>query len=124
MKDYDRIDMDEAQFPKMEVVDISTAGFIGYASQGPTEGLPTRITSIPEFTGVYGEPLGADFEYRFLYYAVEMFFSNGGNSCYVMRVEGEPNSDTFLGTYKPDGHSSGLAAFQAVSYTHLENLVK
>lgn len=74
MKDYDRIDMDEAQFPKMEVVDTSAAGFIGYASQGPTEGLPTRITSMLEFTRAYGEPLSADFEYRFLYYAVDMFF--------------------------------------------------
>lgn len=114
MQNYEVPEIDEIQLSKIEDVNISAAGFIGYASRGPIEGQPTRLTSISQFTRIYGEPLGTDFEYRFLYYAVEMFFYNGGDVCYVMRVEGEPNPDTFLGTYKPDGHSTGLAAFQDI----------
>ena len=90
MQNYEVPEIDEIQLSKIEDVNISAAGFIGYASRGPIEGQPTRLTSISQFTRIYGEPLGTDFEYRFLYYAVEMFFYNGGDVCYVMRVEGEP----------------------------------
>lgn len=72
----------------MEGVGTSTAGFIGLAEKGPTEGLPQLITNFSEFRRTYGDYLSQnEFEnYRFLAYGVESFFVNGGSRCYVMRV--------------------------------------
>lgn len=72
----------------MEGVGTSTAGFIGLAEKGPTEGLPQLITNFSEFRRTYGDYLSQnEFDtYRFLGYSVESFFVNGGSRCYVMRV--------------------------------------
>lgn len=69
-------------------VSTSTAGFIGLAQKGEVEGLPELITGIADFRRAFGTYLsGSDFgDYRFLAYAVEHFFTNGGSRCYVMRV--------------------------------------
>jgi hypothetical protein len=62
-----------------ERVDI--AGFVGLAERGPLH-RPERIASWNQFTSVFGRhtPQG------YLAYAVEGFFANGGNVCYVVRV--------------------------------------
>lgn len=72
----------------MEGVSTSTAGFIGLAQKGPVEGLPQLITSFADFLRVYGSYLSQNEfgDYRFLAYAVEHFFLNGGSRCFVMRV--------------------------------------
>lgn len=72
----------------MEGVGTSTAGFIGIAERGPIEGLPQLITNFAEFKRIYGGYLSENEfgEYRFLAYAVEHFFINGGARCYVSRV--------------------------------------
>lgn len=72
----------------MEGVGTSTAGFIGIAERGPIEGLPQLITNFAEFKRTYGGYLSENEfgEYRFLAYAVEHFFINGGARCYVSRV--------------------------------------
>lgn len=72
----------------MEGVSTSTAGFLGLAEKGPVEGLPELITNFGDFLRVFGGYLSENaFEdYRFLAYAVEHFFINGGSRCYVMRV--------------------------------------
>ena len=72
----------------MEGVSTSTAGFLGLAQKGPVEGLPRLITSFADFQRTFGTYLSQnDFgDYRFLAYAVEHFFLNGGSRCYVMRV--------------------------------------
>ena len=72
----------------MEGVSTSTAGFIGLAQRGPIEGLPQLITSFADYHRTFGSYLSHnDFgDYRFLAYAVEHFFINGGSRCYVMRV--------------------------------------
>ncbi len=74
--------------PPLEGVSTSTAGFIGLASRGKVEGLPELITGVADFRRMYGSYLSEnDFgEYRYLAYAVEHFFVNGGSRCYVMRV--------------------------------------
>ena len=72
----------------MEGVGTSTAGFVGLAQRGPTSGLPQLVTNYADFGRIYGGHLSANEfgDYRFLSYAVESFFVNGGSRCYVMRV--------------------------------------
>lgn len=72
----------------MEGVGTSTAGFVGMAQKGPIKGLPVLITSMADYQRRFGGYLSerAYGEQRFLPYAVEQFFNNGGSACYVMRV--------------------------------------
>lgn len=72
----------------MEGVSTSTAGFIGLAERGPIEGVPQLVTNFSDFKRTYGGYLSeSEFgEYRFLAYAVEHFFINGGSRCFVARV--------------------------------------
>ena len=72
----------------MEGVSTSTAGFVGLAERGPQEGVPQLVTNFADFKRMYGGYLSeSEFgEYRFLAYAVEHFFINGGSRCFVARV--------------------------------------
>lgn len=72
----------------MEGVGTSTAGFIGAAERGPVEGLPQLVTNFADFKRTYGSYLSANEygDYRFLAYAVEHFFINGGARAFIMRV--------------------------------------
>lgn len=69
-------------------VGTSTAGFIGLAQRGVTEGLPELVTSYADFQRQFGGYLSEKVfgVNRFLAYSVEQFFMNGGSRCYVMRV--------------------------------------
>lgn len=69
-------------------VSTSTAGFIGVAEKGPIGCVPRRVTNFSDFMRTYGSYLSeSEFgKYRFLAYAVEQFFINGGACCYVARV--------------------------------------
>lgn len=75
----------------MEGVGTSTAGFIGLAERGPVEGLPQLVTNFADFKRKYGGYLSENEfgEYRFLAYAVENFFVNGGGRCFISRVAPE-----------------------------------
>ena len=79
----------------MEGVGTSTAGFVGMAQKGPVMGLPVLITSMADYQRRFGGYLSErDYgDKRFLPYAVEQFFNNGGSSCYVMRVCSEESDD-------------------------------
>lgn len=72
----------------MEGVGTSTAGFIGLSVKGPDKGTPQLVTNFADFKRKYGGYLSqAEFEdYRFLAYAVEHFFINGGTRAFIMRV--------------------------------------
>ena len=72
----------------MEGVGTSTAGFIGLAERGPAEGVPQLVTNFADFKRKFGGYLSENEfgEYRFLSYAVEHFFVNGGARCYISRV--------------------------------------
>ncbi|HHV12887.1 MAG TPA: phage tail sheath family protein [Clostridiales bacterium] len=72
----------------MEGVGTSTAGFIGLAERGPVEGLPQLVTNFADFKRKYGGYLSENefAEYRFLAYAVEHFFVNGGSRAFIARV--------------------------------------
>ncbi len=69
-------------------VSTSTAGFIGLAERGPVEGLPILVTSMNDFKRNYGSYLSENQfgAYRYLAYAVDQFFVNGGSRAYIMRV--------------------------------------
>lgn len=72
----------------MEGVSTSTAGFIGLAEKGPVEGVPQLVTNIADFRRIYGGYLSSNEygDYRFLSYAVEHYFLNGGSRCFISRV--------------------------------------
>ena len=72
----------------MEGVGTSTAGFIGLAERGPVGGIPQLVTSTAEFKRMYGGYLSENAfgDYRFLAYAVDQFFINGGSRAFIVRV--------------------------------------
>ncbi|MDL2232092.1 phage tail sheath subtilisin-like domain-containing protein [Ruminococcaceae bacterium OttesenSCG-928-L11] len=78
----------ESGMRAMEGVSTSTAGFIGAAEKGPVVGTPVFLTSFADYTRTFGGYLSESSHgpTRFLPYAVEQFFANGGARCYVMRV--------------------------------------
>ncbi len=65
----------------IEGVSTSTAGFLGLTERGPTIP-PKLITSFPQFTRVYGGYI----KNSHLAYAVDGFFANGGQRCYIGRI--------------------------------------
>ena len=78
----------ESGMRPMEGVSTSTAGFIGMAEKGNVIGTPEFVSSFADFTRKFGSYLSeTEFgKYRYLAYAVEQFFANGGTRCYVMRT--------------------------------------
>ncbi len=62
-------------------VSTSTAAFMGIATSGPFT--PTLITSFTEYERAFGSP----YDGGFLGYAVRGFFDNGGDQCYVVRID-------------------------------------
>jgi hypothetical protein len=55
-------------------------GFVGLADRGPVN-TPVKLTSIPQFQNIFGEMKDG-----FLLPAVEGFFRNGGQECWVVRI--------------------------------------
>ena len=72
-------------------VSTSIAGFIGIAEMGPVKGLPTLVTSLNDFKRNFGSYLSDNQfgQYRYLSYAVDQFFTNGGSQAYIVRVAPE-----------------------------------
>jgi phage tail sheath protein FI len=67
----------------IEGVSTSTAGFLGETLRGPEN--PRFITGFEQFKRIYGGYLNNN---RFLAYAADGFFSNGGQRCFVGRIIG------------------------------------
>lgn len=63
-------------------VGTSTAAFIGAARKGPIR-VPTKITSWDSFRSQFGDQPVAG---TFLWYAVQGFFQNRGQVCYIVRA--------------------------------------
>jgi phage tail sheath protein FI len=68
----------------IEGVPTSTAAFIGEAERGPVK--PRLVTSYKEFQRWFGGVFG---DSKFLPYAVNGFFENGGRRLFVGRIVGE-----------------------------------
>lgn len=72
----------------MQGVSTSTAGFVGLAERGPVTGQPQLVASFADYRRMYGGYLSqAGYgSARYLPYAVEQFFANGGSRAYIMRA--------------------------------------
>lgn len=75
----------------IEGVSTSTAGFVGPARFGPISGHPELITSLSDFTRVYGGLDDLVFsnggqQANFLAHGVRAFFEEGGQRLYVQRI--------------------------------------
>ncbi|MFE5828510.1 phage tail sheath subtilisin-like domain-containing protein [Streptomyces erythrochromogenes] len=68
----------------VEGVGTAVAAFVGFAEQGPLNE-PVRITNWGQFTKTFGEFI----EGSYLAHSVFGFFTNGGGTCYVVRVGGQ-----------------------------------
>ncbi|MCY1662550.1 phage tail sheath family protein [Chryseobacterium sp. SL1] len=94
---------EEAKFPP-SVAQVETAipAFIGY-TEGGTQNKPTRISSMLEFKELFGKAYAETFAVVFkegtatavqpkvsdfkMYYAMQMYFANGGGPCYIVSVD-------------------------------------
>jgi phage tail sheath protein FI len=65
----------------IEGVGTSTAGFLGFSERGPTI-KPMLVTSLTHYMRVYGGYINNSY----LTYAVDGFFRNGGQRCYIGRI--------------------------------------
>jgi phage tail sheath protein FI len=72
----------------IEGVATSTAAFLGETERGPTR--PRMVTSYNEYARWFGGTFGAD---KYMPYAVNGFFDNGGRRAYICRIV-SPMSDT------------------------------
>ncbi|MGP6088964.1 phage tail sheath family protein [Antarctobacter jejuensis] len=109
--------VEEDAFPN-SVVEVATAvpAFIGYtekAARGavPIAAVPTRITSLSEYTSYFGGPPAELFDSadgvafvsaapRFrLYDALRMFFSNGGGPCWITSIGGYGSGPPAVAAY-------------------------
>jgi hypothetical protein len=98
----------------IEGVSTSTAGFLGMAERGPLN-KPTLVTSFAEYQRIFGSYLKeADYgKKRYLPYAVEGFFANGGQRVYVSRVAGTDKSKSSV--FLPDVSGKTTSLAEAVS---------
>jgi len=65
----------------IEGVSTSTAGFLGLTERGPTKP-PKLVTSLAQFMRIYGGYI----KESYLAYAVDAFFQNGGQRCFIGRI--------------------------------------
>ena len=72
--------------PPIKGVSTSTAGFLGETLRGPQE--PRLITGFEEFKRLYGGfiPTGTGIGNADLPFAIQGFFANGGQRCFVTRI--------------------------------------
>lgn len=71
----------------IEGVVTSTVGFLGIAERGPI--VPTPLSSFTEYRGTFGSYVVDGTQDRYLAYAIEGYFQNGGRRCYVQRLVGK-----------------------------------
>ena len=106
----------------IEGVGTSTAGFLGIAEKGPYAGTPNLIQSFNEYIRIFGGYLPKrDFSsLRFLPFAVNNFFKNGGKRCYILRINPSKNikmpltARDFEGTDTDPTNKTGLKAFAGI----------
>ncbi len=82
----------------IEGVSTSVAGFLGQTERGPIG--PRLVTGFEQFTRLYGGHI----EESYLAYAVDGFFRNGGQRCYIGRIVGvNPKESSLALKSKGDG---------------------
>jgi len=97
--------------PSVAQVETAIPAFIGYTADGP-KNKPTRISSMLEYETLFGKAKPEAFAVAFkdgvatatqtmvsdfkMYYAMQMYFANGGGSCYIVSV-GDYNDIVVVG---------------------------
>ncbi|MCD0456825.1 hypothetical protein LPB85_15355 [Chryseobacterium sp. LC2016-27] len=87
--------------PSVAQVETAIPAFIGYTADGP-KNKPTRISSMLEYETLFGKANPETFAVAFkdgaataiqtkvsdfkMYYAMQMYFANGGGACYIVSV--------------------------------------
>jgi len=87
--------------PSVAQVETAIPAFIGYTADGP-KNKPTRISSMLEYETLFGKANPETFAVAFkdgvatatqtmvsdfkMYYAMQMYFANGGGPCYIVSV--------------------------------------
>jgi len=109
----------------IEGVSTTTTGFIGMAERGPLN-KPTLVTSFAEYQRIFGGYL-SEKNYgnkRWLPYAVEGFFVNGGQRLYISRVATDEarHSSGFLPDIARD-NGAGVGAVSARDTTAMEDVL-
>ncbi|WP_144282618.1 phage tail sheath family protein [Chryseobacterium echinoideorum] len=98
--------------PSVAQVETAIPAFIGYTAEGP-KNEPTRISSMLEYEAIFGKAKSETFAVAFkdgvataiqpnvsnfkMYYAMQMFFANGGGPCYIVSV-GNYNDTVTVGS--------------------------
>jgi len=95
-----------ADVPVPAAVRTDVAGFIGLAQRGPAH-QPVRVASWSQYQAVFG---GYD-PRAWLAYAVNGFFANGGDACWVVRVLDPDTAQAASAALAP---GAGAGAAQAV----------
>jgi Bacteriophage tail sheath protein len=93
----------------IEGVSTSTAGFLGEAERGPTT--PQFVTSWLGYQRLFGSYFGAD---KYLPYAMEGFFMNGGQRCYIGRIVKAGNAPATIATLKLTAAGANALTVEAV----------
>lgn len=86
----------------IEGVSTSTAGFLGQTERGPIT--PRLVTGFEHFKRIYGSYINDSF----LPFAVDGFFRNGGQRCFIGRVVRNQNEDSILNARSVEANSSSL----------------
>ncbi|SMP13284.1 phage tail sheath family protein [Chryseobacterium profundimaris] len=97
--------------PSVAQVETAIPAFIGYTAEGQ-QNKPTRITSMLEYEQLFGKANPEAFAVAFedgvasathtkvsdfkMYYAMQMYFANGGGPCYIVSV-GDYNDPVTVG---------------------------
>ncbi|WP_029297099.1 phage tail sheath family protein [Chryseobacterium hispalense] len=103
--------------PSVAQVETAIPAFIGYTAEGQ-KNKPTRITSMLEYEQLFGKANPETFAVAFtdgvatatqtkvsdykMYYAMQMFFANGGGPCYIVSV-GNYEDQVTVGTSTAEG---------------------
>jgi phage tail sheath protein FI len=90
----------------IEGVSTSTAGFLGLTERGPTA--PRLVTGFEQFQRIYG----GFTDKSYLAYAVDGFFRNGGQRCFIGRITriADPDSTKNAVTASADLDTIGIDA--------------
>ncbi len=91
--------------PSVAQVETAIPAFVGYTAKGPQK--PTRISSMLEYENLFGKANQEAFTVAFkdgvatatqtsisdykMYYAMQMYFANGGGPCYIVSVGNYPD---------------------------------
>lgn len=93
----------------IESVSTSIAGFLGETEKGPVT--PTLISSWAEYQQTFGSFFSPS---KFLPYAVQGFFLNGGKKCYISRIVPSSGAVSLLDYLGDSSQKKGLASFETV----------